>query len=347
MISKFFSALLLILALTLACTQQTTEINASSVEIIHTLEPEWISIAAFKNTHQLGCELGSTDLNRYGLPYYLQADEHGIVALLRRTVAFQYNTGLVALDWEGNTIWEINSRPDNADVFGIFTLEICADSVIAYTRDPTIVRVFDRFTGDSINAHAVPIIVEDYRSGCFQKMAIGNSRIVFSSYFSTGNYKLFYFDLNYNYDSIATDNAFSQGVNNSHALASIGDRYFIGGFDNATVTMCNEFGDVLDKLSLGYERIKPERLYLGDEYLSLRTPIVGTGAFSTDSSEIWIIDLENNHASVIPFSYSVSSFATFGDRMVINKTHIHYNDGDNWNQAIIEEETELCVALIE
>jgi hypothetical protein len=358
---KHFVYLAILILISTSCSQRQPCYNITRVEKGDILNIESDVLATFRNTYQSGCQLGETALNRYGMPNYVRADQHGIVTLLERKVVFQYNTGIIALDWQGETIWEVNSRPYTSEVYGVFSYAIDDDRVVAYTRDPLMIREYDRLTGDSIQATLVERINEDYRSGCYPKMAIGENRLLFTSHFSTDNYKLYFMDFNYEWDWSAIRNAVSQGIDEVHALACNGDQIFVGGFNEADITICDEEGSIHNVLALGYSRVKAEKLYYGAENMYYRTRIiedmhfrndslwvlVGTAAFQTDSSEIWIVNLNTNEASIIPFEYSVNSFTIFDNRLVFNRTRMHYFDSNDWNQLEIEEETELCVAHIQ
>jgi len=344
-----------------SCKQEQIAVQPIGIDICGVLHPEWKTVASFRNTHQPGCALNGMDITRYGMPYYLQADESGIVALLRRTASMEYNTGLLAMDWEGTTLWCTNNQAYNETVFGIFTINLCDNRVVTFTRDPLMIREFDRFSGDSLEVHAISSVTDDYRSGCFQNMTIGSSAVLFSSYFSVEKFKVFSFSRDYCLDSSSTEAFYANGIEDAHALTSQGDKYYIARFDDAVITICDKFGNSLEQISLNYERVKSPRLYLGNEYLYLRTPIieqiqavgdslfvlVGTGAFATDSSEILIIDIEEREATTIPFPCTVNSFAVCGGKMVVSKTNITYGNAPNWEPVIVEEETELCVAYLD
>ncbi|MCK5133810.1 MAG: hypothetical protein KAR40_16875 [Candidatus Sabulitectum sp.] len=317
------------------------------------IHPEWTTIARFNNGMQLGCRRGDIPFFSYGRPTNISADSSGIVFMLYR-IGIEDGPGLAEYDWDGNPVWCVNN---GSNMGGISAICLKDTTVVACATDSDMrrIKIYDRRTGEILDTHEMELSFS-YDEGFFYDFKCLGNTYIGTLLFNEN--AIVFLDEDFEENTALTNNScLTASDSELHALACSNGRIYAGTIrDESLVHVFDSEGTLLESFSFGYKRKKPILLMSENVPLLAVMPVddlqsqndslwvlLGTAVFPTDSSEIWIVDLNTREASVIPFSSAVTSFAVFDGRLVIAKTNIHLSDDFSKN-TLIDRETELCTA---
>jgi hypothetical protein len=334
----------LLFSLLFAC-----EYSGSNLTQIGELELDWEIVAVNDNAMTPGSMYGDIGYYRYGRPENLVVWNGVMYLTLYRGGDLSMNTGICALDLDGNVIWSTNneSMPCNS----IDCICLTDSCLIAYGQDDIHqIREYSLASGELLS-----VIDVDFPT---QTGALGRSCWDIASWQgSIYGTALMNQPRILEYSSSGVLGNWTGEIGEEiYAICSTYDKLYVGATDRGVIYVFDENESIEDTLKLGLEAIKPI-LYVNAGRPLMYTFVIqdicvesgylwvaiGNRAVLGNGGEIWKVNLETKEVHVVEVDYAIHSIAVYQDYLYMSATSIDYNE-DNVN---IAEETCIYKADIQ